>query len=70
MTSINPYNFVPLDLKNGPDCTEWTKNPTERDTKIHMHHRLSEDTYSGHLELKFYTITPVFIPSYSRRCNM
>lgn len=65
MTSINPYNFVPLDLKNGPDHTEWTKDPTKRH-KIHMHHRLSEDTYSGQLMLRFYTITPVFIPSYSQ----
>lgn len=56
MTSINPYNFVPL--KNGPDRTKWTK--------IHMHHRLSEDTYSGQLMLRFYTIAPVFIPSYSQ----
>ena len=65
MTSINPYNFVPLDLKNGPDRTEWTKDPTERH-KIHMHHRLSENTYSGQLMLRFHTITPIFIPSYSQ----
>jgi hypothetical protein len=66
MTSINPYNFVPLNLKNRPDRTEWTQKPTERDKKIYMHHRLSEDTHSGHFELRLQTITPVFIPSYSR----
>ncbi len=63
MTLINPYNFVPL--KNEPDRTEWTKDPIKRH-KIHMHHRLSKDTYSGHLILRFHTITPVFIPSYSQ----
>jgi hypothetical protein len=56
MTSINPYNFVPLGSR--PDRTEWRR--------VSKHHRLSEETYSGHLMLRFHTITPVFIPSYSQ----
>lgn len=56
MTLINPYNFVPLG--SGPDRTNWGR--------VSKHHRLSEETYSGHLMLRFHTITPVFIPSYSQ----
>lgn len=54
MLKINPYNFDPLADK-APNRTKWQEVP--------KHHRLSADTYSGHLDLKFYTITPVFIPS-------
>lgn len=54
MLKINPYNFDPLAGKE-PNRTKWQE--------ISKHHRLSADTYSGYLDLRFRTITPVFIPS-------
>ncbi|MGH8610640.1 MAG: RAMP superfamily CRISPR-associated protein, partial [Gammaproteobacteria bacterium] len=50
---VNPYNFVPLGT--GPTRTAWLKTIT--------HERLPRDSHSGHLILKFRTVTPVFIPS-------
>ncbi len=54
MLKINPYNFDPLADK-APNRTKWQEIP--------KHHRLPANTYSGHLDLRFHTITPVFIPS-------
>ena len=53
---FNPYNFVPLKDKVPEDrTTPWDDVP--------KHHRLAEELYSGSLELRFFTLTPVFIPS-------
>ena len=54
MVKINPYNFVPL-AGDQPTRQAWQDIP--------RHHCLSEETFSGELEVKIYTMTPVFIPS-------
>ncbi len=54
MAKINPYNFVPL-VDDKPKRTSWENLP--------KHHMLTNQLYSGFFDLRFTSITPVFIPS-------
>ncbi len=56
MPLVNPYNFVPL--KDQPDQTSWDS--------LFMRHRLSEENFSGRLDIIMTAVTPVFVPSLLR----